>query len=166
MDDEIKVHKQAKKLYEVIVIPGHVERKESKEFKKSKQRLKDDGHYECWICGSKEDLEVHHYAAAWSLSNVVDFEKLKKFCEEWDPYGYGKLLKNKPIETVDDVRNMLVLCQDHHTGNSDIEKCGTGIHNITFPTWIIQKVAKDELNPVPQDGETADSVMAELEDDK
>ena len=146
MEDKIvKSHKSEKTIREVIIYPDHVERKESAEFRKSKERLKEDLHYKCWICGCIEHLEAHHFACEWALVEDVDFDKLKAFVEEWDPYGYGKLLKNKPIESVDDIRNMLVLCESHHRKPED------GIHETTFPVWIIQKLAKEGVEPVPEE---------------
>jgi hypothetical protein len=108
--ENVEAHEQYRTIHESVVTPEHEERKESTDFKKAKKRLKDDGHYKCWVCGSTNNLQAHHYAAEWSLADCVDFDKLKAFCEEWDPYGYGKLLKDTPITSVDDVRNMLILC--------------------------------------------------------
>ncbi|WP_407308121.1 hypothetical protein [Desulfosporosinus sp. SB140] len=55
---------------------------------------------------------------------------------------------------------MLVLCQHHHTGGS---KDGTanGIHEITFPVWVIQKLAKQGEDPVPQEGEKRERILFE-----
>lgn len=141
----VKSHKQEKTIKEVIIYPDHVERKESEEFRKCKVRLKEDCHFKCWVCGSEEQLEVHHFGCEWALEADVDFDKLKAFLEEFDPYGYGKLLKNKPITSVDDIRNMLVLCERHHRRSED------GIHETTFPIWIIQKLAKQGVEPVPKE---------------
>ena len=141
----MKGHKSVKTIKEVVIYPDHVERKESVEFRKSKERLKEDGHYKCWICGCTELLEAHHFACEWALVEDVDFDKLKTFVEEWDPYGYGKLLKNKSITSADDIRNMLVLCERHHRKPED------GIHETTFPIWIIQKLAKAGTQPVPEE---------------
>lgn len=96
------------------------------------------------------------------FENVVDFEKLKEFCEEWDIYGYGRLLRKQPITTVDDIRNQMVLCRDHHVSVDHADGGGgTGIHDLTFPSWLIQKLAKDGANPIPQKGET----LAQTEED-
>ena len=89
------------------------------------------------------------------------FHKLKEFCEEWDPYGYGKLLRNKTMTSADDVRNMLVLCLQHHLGGTK-NGAANGIHEITFPAWIVQKVAKHGEDPVPQDGEKPEQVLEEV----
>ena len=161
--DKIDTHPQIRTLFECVITPEHEKRVESPEFKKSKKRLKQDGHFYCWVCGSVEKLQVHHYAAEWSLAQTVDFKKLKSFCEEWDPYGYGKLLKNIPMTSVDDIRNMLVLCQTHHTGvDHENNESGTGIHSLTFPAFIIQKICKDDWNPIPEIGETIKDVVDDI----
>lgn len=143
-------HIQKRELHELVIIPKHEKRKESKEFKLSKKRLKEDSHYKCWVCGSTENLQVHHIFAEWCLQDDVDYEKLKQMCEEWDVYGYGRLLKHISITSADDIRNTMVLCQEHHTGGMT-DGISNGIHNITFPIWIIQKIKKDNANPVPDD---------------
>jgi hypothetical protein len=65
----------------------------------------------------------------------------------------------------DDVRNMLVLCQEHHTG-VDHENSGTGIHQITFPVWLIQKLAKTGIDAVPQSGETLEQAEQTLKENE
>lgn len=161
---EIKTHEEEKHIIECIIIPKHNERKESYQFRQSKKRLKEDGHYYCYICGISKKLQVHHYVCEWSLEKEVDFDKLKSFCEEWDVYGYGKLLKNTPITSVDDVRNCMVLCQKHHTGvNVTNENSGVGVHSLTFSAWIMQKISKQGYNPIPQDGETSNQLLEAID---
>ena len=144
----VQQHKMVRHLTEVVITPDHVKRKESQMFRHSKKRLREDGHYHCYVCNGTEDLQVHHYGGEWSLENVTDMVKLKTFLEEWDVYGYGKLLKNKPITSVDDIRNMMVLCQEHHTGGT-ADGSANGIHNITFPAWISQKLVQNGKETVP-----------------
>ncbi|MCL6442091.1 MAG: hypothetical protein K6T83_01270 [Alicyclobacillus sp.] len=152
------LHIEQRTIHDIVIDPDHSDRTESEVFRKAKERLKEDGHYRCYICGTTNDLQVHHRAAEYMFNNIVDFDKLKEFCEEWDLYGYGRLLKAQPITTVDDIRNQMVLCRTHHTGvDHDDGNSGTGIHNMTFSSWIIQKLAKDGCNPVPQPGETAET---------
>ncbi|SPF51236.1 conserved hypothetical protein [Candidatus Desulfosporosinus infrequens] len=156
-------HEMKRTLHEVIIDPNTIERTESAEFRKSKARLKEDGHYFCYICGTTEDLQSHHQAE-WMFSSIINFDKLKTFVEEWDIYGYGRLLKNQPLTTVDDVRCLVCLCQSHHTGvDHEDGGSGTGIHDMTFPSWIMQKLAKDNENPVPECGETAEKVLKDIE---
>lgn len=159
----VEAHKTVRHFTETVITPEHIDRTESEEFRQSKERLKQDGHYHCWVCNSTEDLQVHHLGCEWSLQNVCSFEKLKEFLLEWDVYGYSRLLKNKPIESVDDIRNMLVLCREHHL-SGDKDGASNGIHNITFPVWVMQKLAKQDENPVPQDGENPDKVLKEFKE--
>lgn len=148
-------HLEERTIKDFAVDPDHADRKESPEFRRSKRRLKADGHYKCYICGSTENIQVHHRGAEWMFENIVDFDKLKDFLEEWDVYGYGRLLKHKPITTVDDIRNQLCLCQSEHTGvNHEDGGGGTGVHSLTFNSWIMQKLALPGANPIPQKGET------------
>lgn len=149
------MHDEHRALTDIVVDPDHEARTESAEFRAAKKRLKEDGHYKCYICGTTEGLQVHHRACEYMFENIVDFDKLKEFVEEWDIYGYGRLLKAKPITSADDIRNQMVLCQEHHTGVDKNDGGGaTGIHYLPFPEWIIQKLALDGANPVPQKGET------------
>lgn len=154
--DEVAAHVIRRRLSEVVITPEHVKRAESPAFRAAKKRLREDGHYRCWICGGTDQLQVHHYGCEWSLWPNCDPETLKAFCEEWDPYGYGRLLRSKPITDPGDVRNLLVLCQAHHIGVDHADGgSGTGVHELTFPLWVIQKLAKPGEDPVPQKGEAA-----------
>jgi hypothetical protein len=161
--ETVATHKQQRHIIECVITPEHDKRKESAEFRKSKERLADDGHYQCYVCGSKEDLQVHHYACEWSLEADVDFNKLQSFCEEWDVYGYGRLLKNVQMTSVDDIRNCMVLCQEHHTGVDETNGgTGTGVHSMSFSAWIMQKLSKDGFNPIPQDGKTSEQLITDI----
>lgn len=162
--DEVKAHIESRIIHDIVVDPEHAERTESEIFRKSKERLKDDGHYHCWICGTDKDLQVHHFAVEYMHQELADLNKVKEFVEAFDPYGYGRLLRNQPITSVEEVRCLLVLCQAHHTGvDHEDGNSGTGIHSTTFPTWLIQKLAKDGMNPVPQPGESSNDTLTEVE---
>lgn len=163
MPDIVLEHVMKRTLHEVVITPDHVRRTESKQFRASKKRLRADGHYHCWVCGSKDNLQVHHFGIEWSLANVADWEKVKAFVEEWDPYGYGRLLRNVPMTSADDVRNMLVLCQEHHTGVDHADGgSGTGIHEMSFPIWLVQKLGRADV--VPQKGETVEQAMQDVKE--
>jgi hypothetical protein len=156
----VVAHIESRTIKDFVIDPDHGQRSESEVFRKAKQRLKEDGHFKCYICGSTEHLQVHHRASEYMFKNITDYDKLKEFCEEWDLYGYGRLLKNQPINTVDDIRCQMVLCQKHHTGvDHENNKTGTGIHDLTFPSWIIQKLCLEGANPIPQDGETGEQAL-------
>lgn len=82
------------------------------------------------------------------MQNSADLAKVKQFCEEWDPYGYGLAMRNIPMDNVDDIRNLLVLCQEHHTGGTT-DGIANGVHNITFSSWLMQKLARQGIEPIP-----------------
>lgn len=159
----VEAHIENRVLHDFAVDPDHDGRTESPEFIASKARLKEDGHHICYICGTDQSVQVHHRAGEYLFSNVVNYDKLKEFCEEWDLYGYGKLLKKKPITSVDDIRNQMCLCQAHHTGvDHEDGGGGTGVHSLTFNSWIMQKLCLDGANPIPQKGETFADALARV----
>lgn len=141
---EATPHEVDRVIHERCIYPAHAARTESPEFKASKAQLRKDGHYKCFICGATEDLQCHHFACEWALWNDADPAKVLALCEKLDPYGYAAKMKGKPLTTPDDIRNQLVLCGKHHVG------VGTGIHEMTFPIWIAQKISKPNKDPVPQ----------------
>ncbi len=159
--DFVKQRIVKKTLIEHIMIPEHKPRKESTIFRKTKKQLKEDGHFQCWICGCTENLHVHHFCCEASLSELCDYNKLKEVCETFDIYGYGEKMKDIPMTSVDDIRNMMVLCKNHHMDYADGVK--NGIHDITFPIWVSQKVClKDGIDPVPDNLEELNSIKDEL----
>jgi hypothetical protein len=157
------MHLESRTIKDVVVDPDHAQRTESPTFAASKKRLQEDGHYQCWICGSTQNLQVHHFAAEYMFENIADPEKVKTFVEEFDVYGYGRLMSHQPVVSIEEPRCLMVLCQAHHTGvDHEDGNSGTGIHSMTFPSWIIQKLAKDGANPIPQPGETEAQAVAEI----
>ena len=162
---DIPEHVITRVLHDDVVDPTHAERTESPAFRDAKARLKADGHWTCWICGTTDHLQVHHFLAEYMFKDLVDLTVMKDVAEALDPYGYGRLLRNKPITDPEDIRGFLVLCQTHHTGiDHTAGGSGTGIHELTFSTWIMQKLAKKGLDPVPQPGETFVDVLKRLRD--
>ncbi len=158
-------HMEMRTLKDWVVDPDHADRTTSAEFRASVERLKEDGHYKCYICGGTDSLQVHHRALEYMFTNVGDLSKVKDFCEEWDLYGYGRLLKERPMLSKDDIRNQMVLCQKHHTGvDHEDGGSGTGIHEMTFSSWIIQKLCLDGADPVPQSGETLEQAQERVKE--
>lgn len=149
-------HEITRTITEAYIDPAHAERAESPEFRAAKKRLKEDGHHVCYVCGSTKRIQIHHYFSEWMFDEIVSFDKLKKAAEHFDIYGYGKLLQHRPITTVDDIRNLMALCIVHH-----IEK-GTGIHELTYPTWQMQYLCKDGLDPIPETQKAVAKAMARL----
>ena len=163
--DMTAIHIEQKTIHDVVIDPDHAARAESATFRKAKERLKEDGHYHCFICDSTEAIQIHHFAAEYMFENIADLAKVKEFVETFDVYGYGKLLKNQPLTSIEDIRCLMALCQTHHTGvDHEDSNSGTGIHSLTFPSWIIQKIAKDGANPIPQPGETVTTAEQDVKE--
>lgn len=155
--EEIKAHETIRKITEIIEVPEHEKRKgESKLFHENVKKLKEDGNYKCFISNTSEDLQVHHLICEWSLEGKVDYVKLKRMCEIFDPYGYGARMKDIPITSVDDIRNLLVLSRKYH------EESVTGIHNTTFSAWVSQAVVKDGEETIPQDHNKIEAELLKL----
>ena len=160
---DVEAHEIIRHLTEVVITPEHAKRTESEAFRQAKERLQADGHYRCWICGTKQSLEVHHMFVEWSLAGVADWSKVKALAEECDIYGYGRLLRNQPLTSPDDIRNLVTLCATHHVGVDHADsRSGTGVNELTMPIWLIQKLARSQEDPVPQAGESAGQVLNEV----
>jgi hypothetical protein len=127
-------------------LPEHNDRRESALFKRNKKFIRDECGAPCWVCGSKEDREVHH-VFEWAFWNALDPRKVTNVLNAIEFYDEDyiskadkvnklrtrirRLEQSKPIiDTVDDIRNLVVLCREHHRLKY------TGIHTITFPTWL------------------------------
>jgi len=130
-------HEQRETISFDVEYPEHAQRTESAEFGHNKRTLVTKLDTPCFSCGSKEKREVHHFVIEWALWDDADPAKVLQKCHQFDIYGYAGQLGDKPINSPDDIRNLVVICQDCHRGK------GTGIHLVPFPNWISQVVAKD-----------------------
>ncbi len=168
-----RIHLIERTLKVLSVDPNEVQRTESHAFREAKKRLRQDGHYTCYVCGMTEAeakakgyaIESHHFGCEWQYADIVDFQKLKTFLLQHDIYGYSRLLQHQPLTTVDDVRNQMALCTPHHRlADKAVGGAGLGAHDVDAPTWTIQIVCKDGMNPVPQEGETAEQAVQRIEE--
>lgn len=139
-------HEMKHTVTEFVEIPDHEQRTESAEFRKNKRLMVKQLDLPCFICGSRDAREVHHLHE-WALWGALDPEKVLDTLHVFDPYGYTHKMGETPIESPDDVRNLLVLCGHceidgvpvpggHHRG------VDAGVHDLTFPTWIAQRAVK------------------------
>lgn len=152
-------HVESLNVKDSIITPGHEERKASAEFERNVRQLKADGHYVDFVTrqqdGEGEDnLQVHHFGCEWSESHLCDFDNLKALLMKFDIYGYSAKMKDIPLTSVDDIRNLMVLKQKYHTGVDKDAGTAVGIHYLVFPMWIMHLVAKRNEDPVPEEGET------------
>lgn len=148
-----------KTFIESIFIPEHNPRKKnsSSVFRRAKKKLKADGNWRCFVCGKKTDLSAHHIVP-WSQANNVDFAKLQNFLLVFDPYGYNQAMKDVPILSIDDIRNLMTLCSGHHQSENTNDDQG-GIHSMSAVGWILQIVRKDFFPPEEKESEVKDAKL-------
>lgn len=135
----MSTHEVSRTIHEYVQYPDHEKRTESAEFRANKRRLVRQLDIGCWICGGKDRREVHHIHE-WSLWTALDHERVLDSLHAFDPYGYTHAGGDKPIESPDDVRNLVVLCETHHRG------INTGVHDLTMPIWFPQRAVKDGMS--------------------
>ena len=133
--DEVQAHEQDDTVRERVLYPEHVQRTESAAFRDNKHILVKKLRLGCWVCGTREKLEVHHLHE-WALWPKLDAEKVLEFLRCFDPYGFSRHMGEAPVESPDDIRNLLVLCEEHHRG------VDTGVHKLTYPIWLPQRAVK------------------------
>ncbi len=136
-------HEQKHSITEFVVYEDHEKRTESALFRKNKRVMVRQLDLPCWICRSRDHREVHHIHE-WALWPSLDPELVLDTLHVFDPYGYTHQLGDVPIETPDDIRNLLVLC-----GHCEIDGVSVpggchrgvdaGVHELTFPVWIARR---------------------------
>ncbi len=146
-------HLVRRTLTEEVLTPDHPPRTASAEFERNRSALLAAGHG-CLVCGSKgsaeHPLEAHHWIE-WSGWEHVDPAKMAAVLQRIDVYGYGAQLGAQPIQSPDDIRNLVLLCSSaplqaqpvaggHHRG------VDMGIHMVTFPIWLLQLVVRDGVD--------------------
>jgi|GEM_PF-447345 len=145
----VAAHWKKDTLIQEYWIPTHEARRESALFARNKKFLRDQCKLPCWVCGAGKSkstaLEVHH-VFEWALWNAMDHRRVTAILEVLDFYEDGYLAKGKdraalvealeaakksgPLKTPDDIRNLVVFCQEHHRSK------GIGVHMISFPIWV------------------------------
>lgn len=73
----VGAHAEVHTIKVIDIDPDHGERKESAEFRATKERLKADGHYQCYICKGTDKLQSHHMAGEYKFRTIVDFDTEK-----------------------------------------------------------------------------------------
>lgn len=121
-------HEQKETITVDVFYPDHPPRTESSLFRKTKHHLVAILDTPCWVCGSKEQREVHHFHAEWADANGIDWEKMRALHPTfpWSTF-------EEATDFIDSEYNMMVLCKYHHTHKDH------GIHMLPYPIWIMQR---------------------------
>ena len=130
-------------LDELVEYPHHAKRTESAIYVKTHHHLIYEMDAPCWICGIRHTtggaMETHHYRFEWASQFGLDLAKVElDFPDLTD--------RQKLAEWVDSESNMLVLCDAHHRGKHH------GIHDISYPAWLLQRYQGDEFTFIDQAG--------------
>lgn len=134
--DVVKAHLIRKTVHEVIADPEHGHRTESAEYRHNRHVLLDRLDLPCLVCGTRQQRQTHHIFE-WMSWKKLDPRKVLRLLRIFDPYGFAHHMGDKPVESPDDIRNLLVLCEKHHIRRR------TGVHETTFPPWYAQAAARD-----------------------
>jgi hypothetical protein len=89
-----------------------------------------------------------HHLHEWSLWDALDHDKVLDTLHVFDPYGFTHKVGEQPIETPDDIRNLLVLCGHHVIDGVAVpgghhRGVNLGVHELTMPIWIAIRACKD-----------------------
>lgn len=129
-------HEQKLTLTVDVNLPDHEERTTTALFAKTKKQLvaRDTG---CFICGSTENLEAHHWIIEWAFANAVDWNLVKADFPDFP--DWDKLFETKDYSLFVDnmIWNGKLLCHDHHVGKNE------GVHFTPYPTWVIQRYLRE-----------------------
>ena len=131
-------------LKESIVVdvwyPNHAPRTTSNTFTHTRDKLIADK-VPCWICGTLDELEIHHFHVEWAFAEGVDWDKMKVLHSDFDWTTF-----KEAEDFVDSPYNMMVLCETHH------RHLDHGIHNLPYPIWVMQRHGKKDFqmfSPIP-----------------
>jgi hypothetical protein len=155
----VEHHAVTRKLMETTAFPDHDPRKASSEYKKVHYRLVVELDEPCWICGVRnstlsdpdqnvkgsKQMETHHFNVEWAMANGVDPKKVYK-----DFPDMGVPDDEHFRQWLDSEGNMLVLCDVCHRHPY------YGIHMITYPAWVVQRVLRDGYDLVKGEESTPD----------
>jgi hypothetical protein len=143
----LPAREQVRTIVEIEEFDARPERgADSPEFTRNKHMLVKRLDLPCWVCGSRDNREVHHIHehAQWVK---LDPEKVKDTLLCFDVYGYSHHMIDQPVTSPDDIRNLVVLCghleQDgqtieggHHRGK------GVSAHGSTWDLFFAQRAVK------------------------
>jgi hypothetical protein len=132
----VLAHQARQTLHFVWHYPDHEPRKSDPhygDFQAAKKRLKEQGLWRCVVCGSAEQVQLHHAHVEFSLQNGVDVGRLNE--------ALGLHLGTDEFAAwIDSPGNLEPLCRTHHTGTE-------GVHQLCAPAWEALRVWRRDLPP-------------------
>ena len=127
-----------------VFVPDHPDRTATAIFAATRRLLIENNPDACcWICGTKEGLELHHQIVEWCDSLAVDWHKVAVEAPDFD---WATFDPARPEMFIDSPHNAnLVLCKKHHTGLDH------GIHLLPEPVWRLQRLKRPEFTFSPDE---------------
>lgn len=117
-----------------IYYPDHPPRTESALYRETHHLMIYVEKRPCWVCGTLEHRETHHFHIEWADANGVDWDRMRKLHPD---FNWSKF--KEATDFVDSAYNMMVLCADHHRHRD------RGIHMLPYPIWIMQAVCHSDF---------------------
>jgi len=163
MTDE---HEQKDTLSVDVEIPAHPPRKATALFEKTKRMIVGIGTAlgftikrpagRCWICNrtaqeAGQPLEAHHFGVerAYIDANL----RWDLIQEDFPLFDWKNFDPANPESFVDNMSSQgILLCKQHHTGKD------SGIHDLPFSIWIMQRYLADGERFSPTEVITHDKV--------
>lgn len=138
MSDTVKAHTQKQTDSFILYYPDHAPRAEDPHygaFNAARKRILAAG-VGCWICGTHDNLELHHTEVEFAAASGVDLTKF-----ELDYPEFKITCEEDFLAWVESDGNLRVLCALHHRGPCN------GIHHLPEPNWKLQRIWKDGITP-------------------
>jgi hypothetical protein len=137
-------HEQKLTISVDVFVPDHPDRTNTPIFAHSRRVLIEHNPNACCeICGSKEDLELHHAIVEWCDSEGIDWGKMMLL---YPDFSWKDFDSTKPETFIDSTYNAKqVLCKKHHTGVDH------GIHYLPYPVWQMQKHKRQDFIFTPDE---------------
>lgn len=136
--DVTKLHQFHESLHEDYFVPPHPPRTESRGFAALKRKWRKEGKMICEVCGTTENIELHHRIVEWAWHTVADQEKVAK---EW-PQVKG-MSRQEFLDWLDHGEEAIVpLCALHHRHRE------VGIHETAAPSFNLVKYLEDDFTLV------------------
>lgn len=150
---QVAAHTQIDREAIVFYYPDHQPRETDPHyhlFNAAKKRILAAG-VGCWICGTRENLELHHSECEYAAATGVDVERFTELFPDYHVTDEESFLCY-----VESEGNLQVLCALHHRSPY------AGIHHCPFPNWKLQRYWRKDLPAPVQNAHLSDSPGIEL----
>jgi hypothetical protein len=156
-------HYARRTLREAVAYPPHGPRSKDPQYKvfnAAKHHLVHVLGVGCWIggatltqiktglpedhrCHGATQLEAHHAVAEFAGLNEIDWQRVASDFPQASIHSDEDFLRFAESEGA-----LSILCDKHHRGPNH------GIHEITYPAWLLDRYARDEWEFLPDLGTT------------